>query len=82
MAARMAPMVVEQCDDDSDVSSTTSEDGRRVVRICHKRIAGNAVGRLRGARAAIAGNDQISAETRAEILAKLDGEIARLEAQK
>ena len=80
LAMRMAPRVIESCEGEGGVSETRSADGRREVRICHVRLKGHAVGGLRAARAAIAGNAEMSAETRAEVLEKLDREIARLEA--
>lgn len=79
MTARMAPRIEMSCDDDAAVGETTGEDGRRVLRFCRKTVTHGAVSGLRAARAAIAANDQMSAETRNEVLDKLDREIERLD---
>lgn len=80
--AMLAPRVEMNCDGPDEVSETKSDDGRRVIRICRTKMMSGAVGGLRSARAAIAANPDMSAETRQDVLAKLDGEIARLEAKK
>jgi len=81
------PQVIEDCDDKGSVSrSTTDERGRRQVVICTRRIEGQArmgaLMNLRGARNMIAHNREMSEEVRKEVLAELDGEISRLEADK
>lgn len=77
--ARLAPRFDINCDGTGDVSETRSEDGRKVIRICQTKLTGAAASRLRVARAAIAGSEEISADTRRELVEKLDAEIARME---
>jgi bla regulator protein blaR1 len=81
MTARMAPRIEMSCDDDAAFGEAKGEDGRRVFRFCRKTVTQGAAGGLRAARAAIAGNEQMSAETRKEVLDKLDREIERLESE-
>ena len=81
MMPRMAPRIEMSCEGQGEINETKSEDGRQVVRICRSKMMGGAAVRLKAARAAIAGNDDMNAETRREVLEKLDGEIARLESQ-
>jgi len=83
MAAR-APRVIQRCDEGSEgVTETTDESGKKTIVICERRIERNArlgaLGGLRGARAMIAGNRELSAAVRDEILRDLDSEIARIE---
>ncbi|MGX7952338.1 M56 family metallopeptidase [Tsuneonella sp. HG249] len=66
---------------DKGAGETRTEDGRRVMRFCQTRVMGSALMGLRSARAAIAANDEMSAEIRNEVLEELDREIARLEAK-
>ncbi|MGX7925847.1 M56 family metallopeptidase [Tsuneonella sp. HG094] len=79
--AMLAPRVEMNCDGPDELSETKSDDGRRVIRICRTKMMGGALVGLRSARAAIAGNTDMSADTRKDVLEKLDGEIARLEAK-
>jgi len=87
-AARFAPRAADfahrfefKCEKGEDSSETRTEDGKQVVRVCRSGFPGSALVRLRAARSTIAGNDEMSAETRREVLEKLDQEIARLEAK-
>jgi bla regulator protein BlaR1 len=81
-AGRNAPEVVESCDP-ADRRATVTPNGRPRVVLCQREIRNHAVAGaragLRGARAAIAGNREMSAEVRDEILRDLDTEIGRLE---
>lgn len=79
--AMLAPRVEMNCDGPDGMSETRDKDGRMVMRFCKARVMDRAVVGLRGARAAIAANDDMTAESRAEVLATLDREIARLEAE-
>ena len=67
------------CDGSGGVSESTSADGQRVIRICHKRMMAPAAGSLRAARAEVARSSEMSAEVRAQVLESLDREIERLE---
>lgn len=82
MSVRMAPRIEMSCDEGDAATETKTEDGRKVIRVCRRAIMGSAVGGLRAAREAIAGNEQMSAETRKEVLDKLDREIERLESER
>jgi hypothetical protein len=81
-AAAMAPEVRMDCDGDEATSETTLANGRKVIRICERRIAANAQASARAglaqARAEIARNRAMSEEVRAEVLRELDQEIANL----
>jgi hypothetical protein len=85
------PEVSSDCDKagEDGARSWTDDSGRQHVVICqriireHARMAqGQASMGLRMAREAIAHNDAISASVRDQVLAELDQEIVRLEAQK
>jgi len=85
MAAR-APRVIQRCDEGSEgVNETVDDSGKKTIIICERRIEERAklgaLGGLRGARAMIAGNRELSAEARDEILRDLDREIARIESE-
>lgn len=78
------PRVVERCDEGKEgVTETVDDKGKRTIVICERRIEERArlgaLGGLRGARAMIAGNRELDAEVRNEILQDLDREIARIE---
>ena len=75
-AARQGPVIVQNCDDDGP---TVTDDGRQRVVICQRDIQRATRSSLRGARAAIANNPEISEEVRNEVLRDLDQEIARIE---
>lgn len=77
-AARYAPEVVQSCDDD-ERRRTTTADGRPRVVICPRETQQIARSSLRFARDSIAGNHELSAEIRREVLRDLDAEIERLE---
>lgn len=77
-ARKNAPEVVESCDE-NERARTRTEDGRPRVVICQRQIQLAARSSLRGARAAIAHNREISDAVRAEILRDLDQEIERIE---
>jgi beta-lactamase regulating signal transducer with metallopeptidase domain len=79
LAAAQMPQVVMSCDGEGNVSESRSADGKRVIRICAKRIALNAASGLRSARARIAGNSGMSEATKTEVLRSLDREIERIE---
>ena len=79
LAVARAPRVLVDCDGDGNVSETTTPDGKRVIRICHKRIAASAVTGLRSARARVAEDAGMPEETRKEVLRSLDREIERME---
>jgi beta-lactamase regulating signal transducer with metallopeptidase domain len=88
-AHRDMPEVVERCDSDQPVSHATLPDGRKRIVICQRAIERqahgarrHALGGLRQARGAIAHNPEMSASVKAEVLADLDQEIARLEAER
>jgi beta-lactamase regulating signal transducer with metallopeptidase domain len=85
------PEVSTDCDKagESGARSWTDDSGRQHVVVCQRIIRDNArmaEGRasmgLRMARESIAGNSEMSASVRDEVLAELDQEIARLEARK
>lgn len=85
---RNMPEIVERCDSDEPVRHVTLPAGRERIVICQRAIerqarAGmrHALGGLRQARAAIAGNTDMSASVKAEVLKDLDQEIARLQAE-
>ena len=83
LAERM-PRVIERCDEGSEgVTETVDDKGKRTIVICERRIERHAklgaLSGLRGARAMIAGNRELSAEVRNEILQELDSEIERIE---
>lgn len=82
MAVARAPRVIESCEGEESVSESNTANGRRVTRFCQSRIAGRALMGLKMARGSIARNTEMSAEVRADVLADLDKEIARLEAGK
>ncbi len=76
--ARTMPRIEESCDGATSTTETKTENGRKVIRLCRKIAMTGALGGLRSARAAIAGNTQMNAETRREILRELDSEIEKL----
>ena len=83
LAAR-APRVIQRCDEGSEgVTETVDDSGKKTIVICERRIEERArlgaLGGLRGARAMIANNRELSASVRDEILQELDSEIARIE---
>ena len=83
MAAR-APRVIQRCDEGTEsVTETVDDSGKKTIVICERRIEERArlgaLGGLRGARAMIANNRELSASVRDEILQELDSEIARIE---
>lgn len=80
--AGFAPQVLMSCEGEGATSETATSEGKRVIRICERRIRGSAVSGLHRARDQIAGNREMSETVRAEVLASLDREIARLEADK
>jgi beta-lactamase regulating signal transducer with metallopeptidase domain len=85
MAAR-APRVIQRCDEGSEgVTETVDDAGKKTIVICERRIEERAklgaLGGLRGARAMIANNRELSAEARDEILRDLDREIAHIESE-
>lgn len=96
--AANAPGISTDCDKagSEGTRSWTDDSGRQHIVICQRiirdraqmaeREARLAVPRamtsLRGARAMIAGNDDLSASVKREVLADLDREIARLEAER
>jgi hypothetical protein len=77
-SAPRAAMVVQSCDGSSDIDESVTSDGKRVIRICHRRIADSALGGLRSARAEVARAAGMSADVRAQVLENLDREIDRL----
>jgi bla regulator protein BlaR1 len=82
--AERAPRVIQRCDEGADgVTETVDDKGKRTIVICERRIESRAklgaLSGLRGARAMIAGNRELSAGVREEILRDLDGEIERIE---
>lgn len=74
----LAPMVRMSCEGEGATSETTTPDGKRVIRICERRIKSDALSGLRRAREQIARNREMSDSVRAEVLRSLDEEIARL----
>jgi beta-lactamase regulating signal transducer with metallopeptidase domain len=87
--ADSAPEVSTDCDKAAGSASRswTDDSGRQHVVICERIIRdrarmaqGQALLSLRGARNMIAGNSDMSASVKQEVLAELDKEIARLEA--
>lgn len=83
MAGR-APRVIQRCDEGTEsVTETVDDSGKKTIVICERRIEERArlgaLGGLRGARAMIANNRELSASVRDEILQELDSEIARIE---
>lgn len=85
------PEVSTDCDKagEDGTRSWTDDSGRRHVVICQRIIRdradmakGHALMSLRMARNAIAGNDAVGDSVKQEVLADLDKEIARLEADK
>jgi hypothetical protein len=85
---RKMPEIVERCDSDEPVSHTTLPDGRKRIVICQRAIERqarnsmrHALGGLRQARGTIAHNTEMNASVRAKVLAELDTEIARIEAE-
>lgn len=80
--ARAGRTVVKMsCDNSSREVATTREldDGSRVVMLCQTRIMAHAMDGLREARAAIARNEEMSAQSRERIVKELDREIMRWE---
>ncbi len=77
--AKIAPRVEMSCDNGDDVSASPTSDGRLTIRFCRKFAMEGALSGLRSARATIAGNTQMSSETRREVLQELDREIERIE---
>jgi hypothetical protein len=59
----------------------STPSGKRIIYICKTRIAASALSGLRAARASVAANPDIPASARAEALAAIDSDIARMEAQ-
>jgi bla regulator protein blaR1 len=74
----LAPIVRMSCDGEGATEESTTPDGKRVIRICERRIKGDALFGLRRAREQIARNSDMSETARAEVLRSLDQEIARL----
>jgi len=70
-----------QCDNNSDEVATTTEndDGTRTVMICQTRVMAHALKGLQEARAAIARNENMTEDMRAQVLAELDSQIERWE---
>lgn len=75
-----APEVRSDCDAGGDGGTVTTPGGKRSVYICKARITASAVSGLRAARASVAANPNIPASARAEALAAIDSDIARMEA--
>jgi beta-lactamase regulating signal transducer with metallopeptidase domain len=78
------PRVIERCDEGSDgVTQTVDDKGKHTIVICERAIERHAlrsaVFGLRQARASIAGNRELDAEVRNDILEDLDKEIERIE---
>lgn len=76
--ARAVPRIEESCDGATSTTETRTENGRQVIRICRKFAMAGALDGLRSARAAIAGNKEMSPDIRREILQELDSEIESL----
>ena len=74
----VVPVVRMSCDGEGGTSESTTPDGKRVIRICERRIKGDALFGLRRAREQIARDTEMSETVRAEVLRSLDQEIARL----
>lgn len=70
-----------ECDNNSDEVATTTEngDGTRTVMICQTRVMAHALKGLQEARAAIARNEEMTEDMRAQVLAELDSQIERWE---
>jgi hypothetical protein len=80
-AEAAAPEIRNECADGSDRTTTVNRGGKRIVYICKKRIMASALAGMRSARARVASDPSIPAAARAEALASLDGEIARVQAE-
>ncbi len=78
VVARAMPQIEQSCDGATRTTEMSNENGRKVIRFCGKFAMAGALSGLRSARAAIAENRQIDAETRSEILRELDREIEKL----
>lgn len=68
-----------RCEGDQAVAHQELADGRRAMVICHTAIRAHATEGLRAAMSAIAGNEQIPAETREEIIRELESAIEEME---
>jgi hypothetical protein len=81
--AALAPEVRMSCEGEGITSEATLPDGKRVIRICERRVVAHARAQARSglqrARDQIARNTAMSESVRAEVLAELDAEIARIE---
>ena len=72
-------MVEMSCDGDEMVSESTSEDGKKVMKICKTQIMASALEGLREARRELAENEELSGEIRERVLNQLDAQIAEWE---
>ena len=83
-AAGRVPEVIESCDE-NERSRATTADGRPRIVICERQITARAnaaaLAGLRGARAAIAHNREMSDDVQRDVLDELDNEIERLESE-
>ncbi|XUU60139.1 M56 family metallopeptidase [Erythrobacter sp. HA6-11] len=64
-----------KCEGDEIASEKTREDGTNVVMICKSKVMAEALKGLKQARAEIAKNSEMDAETRKEVLRSLDEQI-------
>ncbi|MGN6499666.1 MAG: M56 family metallopeptidase [Tsuneonella sp.] len=76
----MAPEVRTDCTRDGNAGTVMHAGGKQIVYICKARVMASAVSGLRAARASLAANADIPASARAEALASIDRDIARMEA--
>lgn len=79
-AEAMAPRVVESCDGNGSVSQSVVAGGKRVIRICQNGARKHAIAGLKAARSSISQIGQFDPSTRAQVVADIDRQIARLEA--
>lgn len=84
VALRGMPQVTTtaRCEGDDPVIERDLGDGRRAIMICNEAISARAVDSLRDARRAIARENEMPPEQRAEVLRQLDREIERLAGQR
>ena len=68
-------LVEMKCEGDDIASEKTREDGTKVVMICKSKVMAEALSGLKEARAEIAQESDMDAETRAEVLRALDKQI-------
>lgn len=80
--AALAPEVRMDCDAKGKASDVTTAEGKRVIRVCQRQIMRSAIAGLRSARNQIARNHDMQDEVRRDVLASLDREIARIEAER